>query len=150
VKSREPKSGRDLLRQAERAAGDARAEAELARSGVHLGQEEVVSAADLLEMLESAADHGPSVTVTCYFADTPVADRDELLDPLCALVENGGIGEWVGSGQGTIGHRAFFDATFAVRDLASSVAAIRQWLKQLGAGPTTEIAASDGVVHVLG
>lgn len=135
---------RRLLRRAERALKDPKEQAALEQEGVSIGDWETVDKEQLLRELEQEdPDAQPTVNVTVYL-DEGVADRDAFEVPLSEHLEASGIGAWVGSGQGSIGERPFFDVTFTVKNLAVAVASIRAKLLELKAGPSTVIYSSDG------
>lgn len=135
---------RDILRRAERAEDDPEARKRLEDEGIYTGEYELVSKAELLEGLnEDDPDRLPSVDITVYLDETPVIDRDEIEDPLSVYIEESGIGEWIGSGEGIINDRACFDIAYSVHDLATAIPLIQRKLRELGAGPNTELSASD-------
>jgi hypothetical protein len=138
---------RRVLRRAEKAFHDPEAKQRLTGEGIHVGEARTLSEAERLALLADADETRPAVTVTVYFSDTPVADRGEIEDPLSAYVEETGIGEWVGSGQGSIGDRAFFDVTFTVHNLAQALPLLQAKLRELRVGKSTELSATDGSVH---
>lgn len=141
---------RRALRKAESTFEDPAAAAKLAEEGIFLGEAQRFTGEEFLRMLdEEPDDDRPTLTVTCYFADTPVNDRGDIEDPLSTFVEDSGLGHWVGSGQGSMGERAFFDVTFAVDDLEKAVPRILEHLRQLGVGAQTTVGTSDGTTHTL-
>jgi hypothetical protein len=141
---------RAIHRKAQRASHDPESERELEREGISIGEAEVLSPAQLEAILATEeAEAGPSIGVTVFFADTPVQDRALIEDPLSDYLEANGIAEWIGAGQGSIGERSFFDLRFAVRNPAVALPLIQRKLKELGAGPSTEIRAGDGRVYNL-
>lgn len=144
----DPSDKRKILRRAERAFEDENARERLAEEGIYVGNTKEVDPEEFLEWLESEPDDGrPSVTVTLYFDQTPVGDRSEIEEPLSTFVERKHLGEWIGSGQGSIGERTFFDVTFVVDDLSRAISALQSKLRELGVGRNTEISASDGSGH---
>lgn len=150
--SDESRRKRSILRSAEQAQGDPEREAELARQGISIGEPEALTREDFLAFLEEADGEGadtPTVDVTVYLDDTPGRDRAEIEDALADALEERGLGEWVGSGQGDIGGRAFFDVTFAVEDPEAAVAFLQEQLRRLGAGSSTRLATSGGKVYGL-
>jgi hypothetical protein len=141
-----------LLRKAEAVFDDPKAKDRLAEEGIHFGERHVLSPEERAALLEeSDGPDEPSVTVVCYFADTPVKDRGVVEDPLTDHLEQSGLGTWLGSGQGNIGGKGdFFDVAFAVPDIDAAVPVIQAKLRELGAGPRTELCCSDGRTLGLG
>jgi hypothetical protein len=123
---------------------DPDARQQLEDAGIQLGEWEPVDKEALLAAIEKGeSDSTPSIEVTVYFDDTPIKDRGLIEDPLSEYLEANGIGSWVGSGQGSIGERSFFDVTFTVRDLDTAIPIIQRKLRELGAGPSTKLSMSD-------
>ena len=140
---------REILRKAESAAENPAAVDDLAREGIFVGEPMTMTGPEFLAMLRESPDDGrPSVTVTCYIADT-ARTRVEVEDALCQLLEESGLGEWAGGGQGSLGDRAFFDATFVVNDLSIAVPAMVECLRRLAVGSSTTVVTSDGITHAL-
>ena len=111
-----------------------------------LGEPEVLSGAELLAALgeEEESSAVPTLTVTCFDPDTPLSARNAVEEGLASFVERQGLGEWVGSGQGSIGSRSFFDVTFSIRNPESAIPRIAERLRELGAGSATTIEGSVG------
>lgn len=126
-------------------------EADLRKHGIELGETHTLSRPEFLECLSDSSSDAPcpSINVVVYFDDTPVQDRGEIEDPVAEAVEGRGIGSWLGSGQGRIGERSFFDVTFGVNNLPEAIAFLQQQLRQLGAGSSTRLVTSEGAVHDL-
>jgi hypothetical protein len=154
---------RKILRRAEMAVVNERGDAQkrkrsgpetiagLEADGITIGEGRVLTAAEFLAELgrETDADNRPTITITVYFADTPVEDRGQIEDPLSEFVEASGIGKWLGSGQGSIGDRRFFDIVFAVTDLDSAIPLLQRRLRDLGAGASTTLTTNDGGSYEL-
>lgn len=141
-------SKRAILRNAEAVFGKPARRRNLAEEGIRLGEARSLTPEERVALVaDDESPSTPAITVTCYCADTPVADRSEVEEPLAEYVEEVGIGDWVGSGQGSIGSRLFFDVTFTVHDLSSAVPLLQAKLKELGVGAGTELSCSDGSVH---
>ena len=141
---------RKLLRKAEHVDQNPEIAAELAREGIQLGEPQVILPSELEAELEAAdVESGPSVGITVFLDETLVKDRGEIEDPLADYLEANDIGEWLGSGQGKIGDQSFFDVSFAVHDLNLAVPLIQRKLRELGAGPNTEVSTSSGHVYRL-
>jgi len=116
---------------------------------VFLRNRKQMTGPEFLAMLEDTPDDDrPSVTITCYRADTS-ATREEVEDSLATLLESSAMGEWIGGGQGSIGDRDFFDVTFVVTDLATAIPAVLDQLRRLQVGDQTTVEASDGTTHTL-
>jgi len=142
---------RRLMRAAERAVGHPDPTAAAKAAGVTLGEPIALTPDDLEAALEAEQElHPVSVGITVFFADTPVADRGLIEDPLADFLETLDLGEWLGSGQGSIGDEAFFDMSFAVNGLDAALPIILRKLRELGAGPSTELHTSDGRTFTLG
>ena len=139
------------LRLAEKAASDPQAAAELAEQGFTLGEAQELSGAEFLALLDNSNETGPpSVTITVYLSDSAGAERYAFEDSLSEVLEEHGLGEWVGGGQGNIGGDPFFDMTYAVNEIAAAIPLIHQRLKLLGAGSKARITTSDGGDFGLG
>lgn len=141
---------RTILRQAERALDDPAAARALAEEGISVGDFEEVDKEAFLADLDEDAEASPSVDITVYFDETPVKDREEIEGPLSEYVESSGLGAWVGSGEGSVAERRFFDIAYTVHDLSQAIPLIKRRLQELGSGPGTQIEASDGTVQDLG
>ena len=142
---------RRFLRAAERAIVHPDSPAPAETEGVTLGEPITLSPEDLEADLEAEETlHPISVGITVFFADTPVDDRGVIEDPLADFLEALDLGEWLGSGQGHIGGQDFFDISFAVSGLDVAVPIILRKLRELGAGPSTELHTSDGRTFTLG
>ncbi len=142
---------RRFMRLAERALVHPEALAAAEAGGVTLGEPITLTPEDLEAEIEAEeALHPVSVGITVFFADTPVADRGSIEDPLADFLESHDLGEWLGSGQGSIGDEAFFDMSFAVNGLDVALPIILRKLRELGAGPSTELHTSDGRTLTLG
>lgn len=131
---------RKILERAARSAAGPRRTEDLADEGITIGPWEEVDQSQLFEAVDGEeVDSRPLVRLLVFSADSRNQDRTEVSDLLSDFVEQQGLGEWVGGGQGAIDDAEFFDVIYAVEDLAAAVPPILTKVRELGAGPSTEI-----------
>ena len=82
-------------------------------------------------------DH-PEMSVLLYHDDFPFEDREEVECAIRPVIEDAGLGECVDSGTMMSG-RSYFDITFKVTDSVAAIHALRQKLREVRAGRSTEI-----------
>ena len=78
------------------------------------------------------------MSVVLYHDDFPFEDREMVEDAIRPVIEDAGLGECVDSGTMMDG-RSYFDITFKVTDSVAAIHALRQKLRESGAGRSTEI-----------
>lgn len=121
----------------------------LDRRGISVGRGDRVPMVELLAALEPDPDvRRPRIAITVDKADLP-GDRARFEAALAIFVEDAGLGEWIGGVDGHEGGRPLFEVRFAIDDLATALPLLQGKLRELGAGPTTTLQASDGSCHTL-
>lgn len=78
------------------------------------------------------------MSVVLYHDDFPFEDREAVEDAIRPVIEDAGLGECVDSGT-MMGGRSYFDIVFKVTDSVAAIHALRQKLREIGAGRSTEI-----------
>ena len=78
------------------------------------------------------------MSVVLYHDDFPFEDREAVECAIRPVIEDAGLGECVDSGTMMSG-RSYFDITFKITDSVAAIHALRQKLREIGAGRSTEI-----------
>ena len=80
----------------------------------------------------------PELSVVLYHDDFPFADREEVECAIRPVIEDTGLGECVDSGT-MMCDRSYFDIACRVTDSSAAIHALRQKLREIGAGRSAEI-----------
>nr|BAJ06915.1 hypothetical protein [uncultured bacterium] len=142
--TKDTRKTREILRRAENARDDAQVRDQLERDGITIGETEELDRDELLRLLDDDdPDALPSITICFQLDEHDICDRADIEDQLSDYIERNELGEWIGSGQGSIGDSEFFDVTFELVNLENALAIVRNKLLAMKVGKKTVIHTSD-------